>query len=118
MEFFHIVGFQELCLWKNTSQWCKENIFLPLYNFNTKKDIYIFLEKHSPPPKKTKVSVAYCLPILRPSCWLIFLPTGPATPVMAATEAGFMTGMASKLTVLVPELKYMYMYLHKEFAKI
>lgn len=58
MEFFHIVGFQELCLWKNTSQWCKENIFLPLYNFNTKKDIYIFLEKHSPPPKKTKVSVA------------------------------------------------------------
>lgn len=36
---------------------------------------------------------------------------------MAATEAGLMTGMASKLTVLVPELKYMYMYLHKEFAK-
>lgn len=59
MEFFHIVGFQELCLWKNTSQWCKENIFLPLYNFDTKKDIYIPGKALPSPPWKTyKVSVA------------------------------------------------------------
>lgn len=87
-----------------------------IYNVNSRERYRLITQEinRHPPTPLTEVSRAKCLPILSPSCWLIFLPTGPATPVMAATEAGLMTGMASKLTVLVPELKYS----HKEFVKI